>query len=58
MSGINYLGNPTRADLTAQFDPRGSDGRGNPVGGLVFSNAFGSSGGNPDQYAQAIEWDR
>jgi hypothetical protein len=58
MSSMNYLGDPTRADLTAQLDPRGTDGRGNPLGGLVFSNAFGSSGGSPDRYIQAVEWDR
>jgi hypothetical protein len=58
MSSSDYLGIATCVDLTAQFDPRGTDGRGNQLGGLVFSNAFGSSGGNPDLYTQAVEWDR
>jgi hypothetical protein len=58
MTYINYLGNPYRAGMTAQFDPRGEGGQGNPIGGLVFSNAFASSNGNLDQFIQAVEWDR
>ncbi|KAG7447880.1 uncharacterized protein BT62DRAFT_1075191 [Guyanagaster necrorhizus] len=29
-------------DLGAELDPHGTDGNGNPVGGLVFSSAFGA----------------
>jgi hypothetical protein len=55
MTPINYLGNWL---LVAQFDPRGDDGRGSPIGGLVFSNAFASGNGSLNQYIQAGEWDR
>jgi hypothetical protein len=55
MTPINYLGDPTRTSITGQFDPRGDDGQGSPIGGLVFSNAFAS--GNGSLY-QAVEWDR
>ena len=30
--------------------------RGNPLGGLVYSNAFPSNNGNNDSYQQVIEW--
>lgn len=36
------------------MDPHGADRRGNPLGGLVFSTAFGSSNGS--QWTQATEW--
>jgi len=58
MTYINYWGNPDRSNITAQLDPNGETGQGNPIGGLVFSNAFASSNGNQDQYVQAVEWDR
>jgi hypothetical protein len=57
MSNINYLGDPNRALITAQLDPRGDSGQGSPIGGLVFSNAFASSNGT-GQNVQAVEWDR
>lgn len=38
------------------MDPHGADQRGNPLGGLLFSNAFSASGGNANNYVQAIEW--
>lgn len=30
--------------------------RGNPLGGLIFSNAFASNNGNNNTYQQVIEW--
>jgi len=37
-------------DAGGEMDPHGADNRGNPIGGLVFSNAFTGS------YVQVIEW--
>ncbi|KIM40804.1 hypothetical protein M413DRAFT_50517, partial [Hebeloma cylindrosporum] len=37
-------------DYGGEMDPHGADLRGNPMGGLVFSNKF------TGQYLQAIEW--
>lgn len=54
MSSINYLYNGLD-DLIAEMDPRGVDGRGEPIGGLMYSNAFSASHG---QYIQAVEWFR
>ena len=30
--------------------------RGNPLGGLVYSNGFASNGGNNNSFQQVIEW--
>jgi len=38
------------------MDPHGADNRGNPIGGLVFSDAFPESDGNNNTYIQAVEW--
>jgi len=35
------------------MDPHGADGRGNPLGGLLFSNNFTGGGTN---YEQVVEW--
>jgi len=35
------------------LDPHGADLRGNPLGGLVYSNAFGTDN---NTYSQVIEW--
>ncbi|KAL1715331.1 hypothetical protein EV715DRAFT_256395 [Schizophyllum commune] len=40
-------------DFGGELDPHGADLRGNPMGGLVYSTAFSSSG---DEYTQMIEW--
>ncbi|KAL1700608.1 hypothetical protein EV121DRAFT_283272 [Schizophyllum commune] len=40
-------------DYGGELDPHGADLRGNPMGGLVYSTAFSSSG---DEYTQMIEW--
>ncbi|GAA5846094.1 hypothetical protein JCM9279_004784 [Rhodotorula babjevae] len=48
-------------DYGGEMDPHGADQRGNPLGGLVFSNQFagnsstnGTSGGQ--QFSQVIQW--
>ncbi|RDX51785.1 hypothetical protein OH76DRAFT_1454722 [Lentinus brumalis] len=41
--------NIPQGDEGGELDPHGADGNGNPIGGLVFSNAFGST-------AQMHEW--
>jgi len=51
---ITGTGNLTRLNVPAgdaggELDPHGADGNGNPVGGLVFSSAFG-------QLEQILEW--
>jgi len=43
-------------DGGGELDPHGADLRGNPLGGLVYSNAFPSNGGNNNSYQQVIEW--
>ncbi|KAJ8521294.1 hypothetical protein ONZ45_g1968 [Pleurotus djamor] len=41
-------------DWGGEMDPHGADLRGNPLGGLMYSNGW--SNGNNDSYAQVIEW--
>ncbi|KAG5642762.1 hypothetical protein DXG03_002141 [Asterophora parasitica] len=48
-SKINIKGD----DYGGEMDPHGADLRGNPMGGLIFSNAFSGGG---DNYQQVIEW--
>ncbi|TFK49785.1 hypothetical protein OE88DRAFT_1662447 [Heliocybe sulcata] len=43
-------------DFGGELDPHGADLRGNPLGGLMYSNAFPSNNGNNDSYQQVIEW--
>ncbi|TFK35252.1 hypothetical protein BDQ12DRAFT_668743 [Crucibulum laeve] len=45
--------NIAAGDSGGEMDPHGADLRGNPLGGLVFSNAFG---GDKNTFTQAIEW--
>jgi len=40
-------------DTGGETDPHGTDDRGNPIGGLLFTNAFTKS---PGQFKQAVEW--
>ncbi|KAF9003566.1 hypothetical protein BDQ17DRAFT_1355541 [Cyathus striatus] len=40
-------------DWGGEMDPHGADLRGNPMGGLMYSNAFS---GSTDSYTQMIEW--
>ncbi|CCM00636.1 uncharacterized protein FIBRA_02673 [Fibroporia radiculosa] len=51
---VTGVGDLTRLNIPAgdqggELDPHGADGNGNPIGGLVFSNAFG-------QLQQLHEW--
>ncbi|KAG6827379.1 hypothetical protein H0H92_012035 [Tricholoma furcatifolium] len=41
-------------DYGGEMDPHGADWRGNPLGGLMYSNAW--SNGNNNSYTQVIEW--
>ncbi|KAG5722620.1 hypothetical protein E4T56_gene1355 [Termitomyces sp. T112] len=41
-------------DYGGELDPHGADLRGNPMGGIMFSNAW--SNGNNNSYQQVIEW--
>jgi len=44
-------------DFGGELDPHGADLRGNPLGGLVFSNGLPLSGdGDNSTYTQVIEW--
>ncbi|KAI0297875.1 hypothetical protein B0F90DRAFT_1952683 [Multifurca ochricompacta] len=52
---ITGIGDLTKINIPAgdaggELDPHGADGNGNPIGGLVFSNAF------TGQFAQLHEW--
>jgi len=40
-------------DYGGELDPHGADLRGNPLGGLLYSNAFS---GSPTTFDQVIEW--
>ncbi|THH17832.1 hypothetical protein EW146_g3062 [Bondarzewia mesenterica] len=71
LQGVQYLKTPdyiliagfidqTKMDIQAgdwggELDPHGQDLRGNPMGGLMYSNAFGSANDN-NTYTQVIEW--
>lgn len=39
-----------------ELDSGGQDGEGNPMGGLVYTNAFPSAGGNNGTFVQAQHW--
>ncbi|KAI9569220.1 hypothetical protein HD554DRAFT_2091984 [Boletus coccyginus] len=43
-------------DDGGELDPHGADLRGNPLGGLMYSNAFPKIGANNDSYTQIIDW--
>ncbi|KAI9568151.1 hypothetical protein HD554DRAFT_2260752 [Boletus coccyginus] len=43
-------------DDGGELDPHGADLRGNPLGGLMYSNAFPKVGANNDSYTQIIDW--
>ncbi|EIN03503.1 hypothetical protein PUNSTDRAFT_78044 [Punctularia strigosozonata HHB-11173 SS5] len=49
---INMAGD----DFGGELDPHGADFRGNPLGGLVYSNGFPASNGDNNTFIQAIEW--
>ncbi|GAA6022361.1 hypothetical protein JCM11491_003234 [Sporobolomyces phaffii] len=50
------------SDYGGEMDPHGADQRGNPLGGLVFSDAFGANSstngttGSGTAYQQVIQW--
>ncbi|KAG6877616.1 hypothetical protein C0993_005620 [Termitomyces sp. T159_Od127] len=46
--------NIASGDYGGELDPHGADLRGNPMGGIMFSNAW--SNGNNNLYKQVIEW--
>ncbi|KAG6889081.1 hypothetical protein C0995_003934 [Termitomyces sp. Mi166 len=46
--------NIATGDWGGELDPHGADLRGNPMGGIMFSNAW--SNGNANSYKQVIEW--
>ncbi|KAG0700156.1 hypothetical protein DFH29DRAFT_933391 [Suillus ampliporus] len=48
--------NMNAQDYGGELDPHGADLRGNPLGGLMYSNAFPSNGGNNNTYQQVIDW--
>ncbi|KAH0832850.1 hypothetical protein J3R83DRAFT_11777 [Lanmaoa asiatica] len=48
--------NLAAGDYGGELDPHGADGRGNPIGGLLYSNAFPKVGGNNGSYTQVIDW--
>ncbi|KIM63507.1 hypothetical protein SCLCIDRAFT_8808 [Scleroderma citrinum Foug A] len=48
--------NLTPDDYGGELDPHGADLRGNPLGGLMYSNAFPGSDGNNNSYQQIIDW--
>ncbi|CAE6507490.1 unnamed protein product [Rhizoctonia solani] len=57
---VQVVGFIDQANVNMQFDdgggemdPHGADQRGNPLGGLVFSNAFGT---DKTKFTQVIEW--
>jgi len=43
-------------DYGGELDPRGADLRGNPLGGLVYTNGLPSSHGNNNTFTQVIDW--
>jgi len=43
-------------DDGGELDPHGADQRGNPLGGLVYTNGFPSNDGNNNTFQQVIEW--
>lgn len=43
-------------DYGGELDPHGADLRGNPLGGLMYSNAFPEVGANNDTYTQVTDW--
>jgi len=48
--------NLAAGDYGCELDPHGADLRGNPLGGLMYSNAFPKVGGNNNTYTQVTDW--
>ena len=47
--------NIAAGDFGGEMDSAGADQRGNPLGGLMFSNAWGNTTAN-EQYTQVVQW--
>lgn len=43
-------------DFGGEMDSAGADQRGNPLGGLVYSTAFGNSSARNENYSQVVYW--
>ncbi|KIK54479.1 hypothetical protein GYMLUDRAFT_77020 [Collybiopsis luxurians FD-317 M1] len=43
-------------DFGGELDSGGQDGRGNPIGGLMYTNAFPSNNGDNSTYQQGRHW--
>ncbi|EIW84436.1 hypothetical protein CONPUDRAFT_80778 [Coniophora puteana RWD-64-598 SS2] len=72
LTGVQYLRTPnyvqiagyldqTKLDIAAgdyggELDPHGADLRGNPLGGLMYSNVYPSSNTDNNTYTQIIDW--
>ncbi|KAJ3758749.1 hypothetical protein EV360DRAFT_43257 [Lentinula raphanica] len=48
--------NIANGDYGGELDSGGQDGRGNPIGGLLYSNAFPSNNGDNSTYQQGKRW--
>jgi len=48
--------NMQAGDFGGELDSGGQDGRGNPIGGLVYSNGFASNNGDNSTYQQGKHW--
>ncbi|KAF8119985.1 hypothetical protein EV363DRAFT_1228633 [Boletus edulis] len=48
--------NIAASDYGGELDPHGADLRGNPLGGLMYSNAFPSTNTDNNSYAQVSDW--
>lgn len=46
--------NVQAGDYGGEMDPHGADRRGNPLGGLMYTQAFGQAGGT--QWTQVMQW--
>lgn len=71
ITGIQYVQTPSYIQIAGtinqallnmvgpdggELDSGGQDGEGNPMGGLVYTNAFPSAGGNNATFIQAQHW--
>jgi len=48
--------NIAAGDYGGELDPHGADLRGNPIGGLMYSNAYPAGNTNTNAYTQVIDW--
>jgi len=45
-------------DYGGELDPHGADLRGNPLGGLMYSNGWPTIGANNNTYTQVMDWNQ